>query len=426
MNTQLANSRPQNLEPVLNNTAMLTRPDSNISGTVADANANVDIAAEQTENEEQIQALMQSVREELQANLKSSSASVMGIAERIAREVARICDRSDRIQSSGQVESWQLALVKHRVQKIMDYYKLGSKQGRVELHSNLSVMVYRHVAPAQATFGFQGRCNLIEDFLQGFYIEVLRAFRREHQVAASYTPRTRVELAEYMAFSEQYAKRRINLPGRNSQQLVILRAQGFAKGQPPETSIDIELAVESAKGEENEAQSRSAAMQQVREQMVADAIDPAESVERDRVIEALLAYLEAQGQSDCVDYLTLKLQDLPAHEIDEILGLSSRQRDYLQQRFKYHVEKFSRTTNWQLVHEWLGADLDRNLGLSPQVWQQFVDQLSPKQQALVELKKRGADDVQIQAALKCTAKQAQKMWTQVLELAWQARNRAEG
>jgi hypothetical protein len=350
----------------------------------------------------------------------------MGIAERIAREVARICDRSDRIQSSGQVESWQLALVKHRVQKIVDYYKLGSKQGRVELHSHLSVMVYRHVAPAQATFGFQGRCNLIEDFLQGFYIEVLRAFRREHQVAASYTPRTRVELAEYMAFSEQYAKRRINLPGRNSQQLVILRAQGFAKGQPPETSIDIELAVESAKGEENEAQSRSAAMQQVREQMVADAIDPAESVERDRVIEALLAYLEAQGQSDCVDYLTLKLQDLPAHEIDEILGLSSRQRDYLQQRFKYHVEKFSRTTNWQLVHEWLGADLDRNLGLSPQVWQQFVDQLSPKQQALVELKKRGADDVQIQAALKCTAKQAQKMWTQVLELAWQARNRAEG
>ena len=167
------------------------------------------------------------------------------------------------------------------IEKIAGYYELGSKRGRSELHSNLSVIVYRHIAPSRARLGFQGRYSLIEDFLQGFYIEVLRAFRREHDVPQDYTPRTRVELAEYMAFTEQYAKRRISLPGRNSKQLIVLRAQGFANGQPPETSIDMELAVESGKSEEDESVSRSAAARQVREQMVSETIDPAESVMRE-------------------------------------------------------------------------------------------------------------------------------------------------
>ena len=117
---------------------------------------------------------------------------------------------------------------------------------------------------------------MIEDFLQGFYIESLRAFRREHGLEQSYTPKFKLELAEYMAFTEQYAKRQIGLPGRNRQRLIVLRAQGFAKGLPPETSLDIEMAVESPKSEEAEAFSRSSTAQQVREQMVSKTVDPAE------------------------------------------------------------------------------------------------------------------------------------------------------
>ncbi|MDY6936361.1 MAG: hypothetical protein SWY16_01740, partial [Cyanobacteriota bacterium] len=309
MKTKLVNSAPT-IAPTVQTTqtpvaiAQPTDRSSNVS------NESV------TEHELEIQALAQFVLQELQGGLKSSSRSAAAVAERIAREVTRICDKSNRIQNSGEVESWKISLARHRLNKIFTYYGLGSQKGRVELHSNLSVMVYRHVAPAKAQFGFQARYNLIEDFLQNFYVEVLRAFRREHDVAENYSPRTRVELAEYMAFTEQYAKRRISLPGRKSQQLVILRAQSFAKGQPPETSIDMELAVESAKGEENEMHSRSAAMQQVREQMVSEAVDPSEAVMRDRVIHTLMEYLTTQGQSDCADYLALKLEDLPAHEID--------------------------------------------------------------------------------------------------------------
>jgi hypothetical protein len=374
----------------------------------------------------QVTNLVQHLLSDFQSELPALSANVRSVITRIAVEVERICVKSDRIQTSGEVQSWRTTLARHRLEKCLSYYNLGSRRGRVELHSHLSTMVYRHIATNQTQMGFTARYGLIEDFLQGFYIEVLKAFRRENQLPAHYSPHTRLELAEYMAFTEHYAKRRITLPGRRSQQLVVLRAQGFANRQPPETALDLELAVESAKGEEAEIHSRSPVVQQVREQMVADAIDPTDSVVRDRVISELIIYLEAQGQSDCIDYLTLKLQDLSAPEIDEVLGLSTRQRDYLQQRFKYHVEKFSRSHRWQLVHQWLEADLDQNLGMPQQQWEIFLQQLAPDQQQLLRLKGDKLSDPDIAKALHCTPKQVHKRWVRLLELAWQMRNGAIG
>ena len=369
------------------------------------------------------QALVQVLIEDMEATIgKKSGKSALTVANRIAMEVERICGKSDRIQTSGIISSWQLTLARHRLQKCLQYYQLGSQQGRVELHSNLSVMVYRHITKNSSQLGYTARYNLIEDFLQGFYVETLKAFRRENQLTEDYTPRTRLELAEYMMFCEQYAKRRISLPGGINQRLIVLRAQSFARRQPPETSVDMEMAVELGRGEEAEIYSRNPALQQVREKMVAAAVDPSESVLRDRVIFELVQYLESQEQFDCIEYLNLKLQDLAASEIDTVLGLSPRQRDYLQQRFKYHLEKFSRSHKWQLVHQWLGADLDQNLGLSPSNWQAFVQQLSGEQQQLLELKHSGASDSEIAASLKCTAKQVQKRWQKILELAWKARN----
>ncbi len=372
-----------------------------------------------------ILALADFALKELEAEMKTATRSAQAVAMRIAKEVERICEKSNRIQISGEVEAWQITLAEHRLQKTLQYYHLGSKQGRVELHSHLAAMIYRHVASFRSNFNFQARYNMIEDFLQGFYIESLRAFRREHKVDITYQPRTQLELAEYMAFTEHYAKRQIGLPGRNRQRLIVLRAQGFAKGQPPETAIDIEMAVESGKGEDAEMYSRSPALQQVREQMVSETVDPADAVLRDRVVAELIAYLELQNQPECVSYLTLKLQDLSASEIDRVLGLSSRQRDYLQQRFKYHVEKFSRTQNWKLVHEWLGADVDQKLGMTSDKWEAFRAQLSPEQQQLLTMKRNQESDSAIATAINCTPKQVQKRWAQLLDLASQTRNSSQ-
>ncbi|MEH2287761.1 HetZ-related protein [Nostoc sp.] len=367
--------------------------------------------------------LIQLLSKEMQAQVKATPKCVEALAKRIAVEVERICDKSSRIQTSGEIKSWQMTLGRHRMQKCLRYYQLGSKQGRVELHSNLGAMVYRHVTMSGSELGFDARYSLIEDFLQAFYIEAIKAFRRENELPENHTPRTQLQLAEYMAFTEQYAKRRINLPGGANQQLIILRAQGFARRQPQETTVDIEMAVESAKGEEAESYQRNSAVQQLRSQMIAQTnFDPSEESERDRVITELMKYLESQGQSDCMNYLSLKLQDLSAPEIDQILGLTSRQRDYLQQRFKYHVEKFAKQHHWQLVHQWLGAGLEQKLGLSCQQWEIFVNQLTEQQQQILQLKTARENDVAIAKAIKCTPKQLQKRWTQLLELAWAIRN----
>lgn len=376
------------------------------------------------------QKLIDFLTADINEQISTSAKVVNAVATRLAIEVTRICRKSARIQSLGEVNSWQRSLAQNRVKKYVDYYRLGSRQGRVELHSRLSAIAYRYIAPARTQLGFQGRCTLLEDFLQGFYIEVLKAFRRENHMSADYTPRSRLELSEYMAFSEHYAKRRISLPGCYNQQLLVLRAQAFARRLPAETSVDIEMAVDSPKGD-NEAFFRSPAIQQIREKMVANATDPSESVLRDRIIAELVDYLEAQDQPACIDYLSLRLQDMAACEIDEVLGLSARQRDYLQQRFKYHVEKFAQSHRWELVHQWLGADLDKNFGLSPKEWQVYLDQLSAEQVKLLHLKQQqmqdpeqGPSDAEIAQQLKWTPKRVNRRWTKLISLAWKVRNQA--
>ena len=381
-----------------------------------------DVCPELMEENNDTEALTQVLLEELRTAVGSQTWQVKGVASRMAKEVERICRKSSRIQVSGQVHSWQLTLGRHRLQKCLSYYQLGSKQGRIELHSNLSAMVYRYVAPPQSQLGFQGRTNLIEDFLQEFYAESLKAFRRENDLTMDYTPRTQLELAEYMAFTEHYAKRRITLPKGNTQQLIVLRVQAFVRRQPAETSVDIEQAVEMPKGEQDQAMMQSSVMQQLRSQIVAETVDPSEEVLRERVILELLEYLKAQDQSDCADYLVLKMQDLAAPDIDIILGLTARQRDYLQQRFKYHVEKFARVSHWKLVHQWLGADLDQKLGMCSEQWETFLGQLSPQQQQLLELKQIAKQDEEIAKILKCTPKQVQRQWMSILETAWKFRN----
>ncbi|NEP12904.1 MAG: HetZ-related protein [Symploca sp. SIO2C1] len=372
------------------------------------------------------QALNELLLQEVLSQLGKIPSRAASVINRIVVEVERICDKSDRIQASGQIRKWQLSLGRHRLEKCLSYYKLGSKQGRVELHSNLSVMIYRHIALPQSQLGFSARYNLIEDFLQDFYTESLRVFRRENQLAADYTPRTQIELAEYMGFTEQYAKRRINLRSGNNQQLIILRAQTFAKRQPSETAVDIEQAMEFPKDEAAIEQNRSAITQQLRSHLIAETTDPYDFVLRDRVVQELVEYLEAQGHYDCANYLVLKLQDLAVSDIDAILGLTPRQRDYLQQRFKYHVEKFAHgSSHWKLVHQWLGADLDQKLGMSSQQWEVFVEQLDYPQQKLLSLKQLHLSDQKIAKTLGCTPKQVKKRWTKVLQLAWMTRNSIE-
>ena len=375
-----------------------------------------------------VEAIFQLLFNELQQSTRASEQNCREVAARLATEVMRICNESRRIQELGAVETWATKLACHRWQQCLNYYKLGSTGGRVELHSNLSAIVYRYITPPGASSIYENRLSLIEDFLQGFYVEALTAFRREGAMcllaptSSTYRPETLLELAEYLAFTERYAKRRIRLSGYRSQQLIILRAQTFVQKQPPETSVDMEQAAEGG-GAESEVSWDEALMQQVRQAMVTkeETVSPEDPL-RQSVINELMAYLQERQQEECADYFALRLQDLTTDEIEAIMGLTPRQRDYLQQRFKYHLIRFALFHRWELVHEWLEADLERNLGLTPQQWQAFQAQLEPQQLRLLEMKQKKLSERDIARSLGWTVTQVQKQWFKLLEKAWDLRN----
>ena len=366
------------------------------------------------------QPLSEILTEALQSHVRASSSQIAEVAGRISVEIDRICAKSDRIQNSGISESWRIGLARHRVSKCLYYYQLGSRRGRVELQSHLSSIVYRYITIPQSQLGFQARYSLIEDFLQEFYTESLKVFRRESELGDTYSPRSLLQLAEYMVFTESYAKRKIHIRYGSSQQLIVLRAQTFAKRQPKETSVDIEQAFDTAKDDDGDAGSKM--MQQIRAKMVSDNPDSSDGVLRDRVVKELITYLEAQDRSDCADYLLLKLEDLSATEIEKTMGLSARERDYLQQKFKYHVEKFARVANWELVHQWLGAEIDQKLGLTDKQWDILAVQLSVEQQSLLKLKQSNHSNESIMKSLRLTEKKFQLRWSELLNMAAQVRN----
>lgn len=367
-----------------------------------------------------VDAFTQFLCDELREKTSSSERVCWAVAGRLSHEVQRICRESDRIQASGEVAVWAKSLGKHRLDQCLHYYRLGSRQGRIDLHSTLSAIVYRHMTLPQVQTSYQARISLIEDFLQGFYVEALGSFRRENQLTDQYQPRTLLELAEFMAFAERYGKRRIPLPGNRSQQLIILRAQTFVRQQPPELAIDITQAMDYG-GEADDVRP-AASHQRIREELLAQGEDTPEHSLRDEVIGALLAYLKERDQEDCADYFTLRLLDLPTQDIEGLLNLTPRQRDYLQQRFKYHLLRFALSHHWQLVHEWLGVDLETNLGLTPQQWQRWRQTLTPSQTELLRLKQDGVTDGDAAKQLGLTNTQLHKQWTKLLAQAWEIRN----
>jgi DNA-binding protein Fis len=362
---------------------------------------------------------------ELKQSTRSSEYQCVQVANRLVAEARRICEESKRIQASGEINKWMMNLAKNRLQQCLKYYNLGSRSGRIELHSTLSAIVYRYITPPQIQSSYQARLILIEDFLQAFYVESLNAFRREAKLGETFSPQALLELAEYMAFTERYGKRRITLSGGRIQQLIILRAQTFSQQQPPETLVDIEQAAEGTSLEVNYIENDTS-IHEVRQAMVTPESENAEDSLRENVVQELIAYLEERQQKDCADYFSLRLQDLPTQEIEAILGLTPRERDYLQQRFKYHLMRFALSHRWELVHEWLEADLDRNLGLTPAQWQQFQEKLEPDQKELLRLKQQGLPDTEIAQKLDCTVNQVNKRWFKLLNLAWEIRNGSSG
>lgn len=376
-----------------------------------------------------MEAIFELLFNELRRSTRASEQNCREVAARLATEVMRICEQSQRIQNLGEVEVWAAKLARHRLQQCLHYYYLSVPAARMDLHSTLSAIVYRYITPSRTSSAYQRRLTLIEDFLQGFYVEALTAFRREGAnceaapINPTYTPKTLLELAEFLSFTERYAKRRIPISSRSRQQLIILRAQAFVQQQPSETLIDMEQVADSGSLESPSQNMDEALLRQVGEMMLVQEQGINQQAQlRQSVITELINYLEEHQQQDCVEYFVLRLNDSSTKEIETIMNLTPRQRDYLQQRFKYHLIRFALLHRWELVHEWLEAELDKNLGLTPQQWQTFLSRLDPQQRTLLELKREKLSDQEIAQRLKWSVSHTQKQWFRLLEQAWDIRN----
>ena len=92
------------------------------------------------ETHQSVDGIYQLLLIELKDAAKTSEQACQEVAHRLHQEVVRICEESQRIQDSGEVLSWATALAKHRLEQCIHYYKLGSRRGRVDLHSTLSAI----------------------------------------------------------------------------------------------------------------------------------------------------------------------------------------------------------------------------------------------------------------------------------------------
>jgi len=368
--------------------------------------------------------LQTKIEAEFFKHLRCKPAGIGFVSQRLSKKIETTCIRSNHIQNSGVVNHWEMTLIRHHTQKFSYYYLLRANQRRIKLHHLLSSMAYSHIG---RNLNYHARQALLEDFLQDFYIETLQAFRREYSFASTYCPKTRVELAEYMAYSELYAKRKIFIQREKSKQLIVLRAQAFFRRQPPETVIDMTVVEGGTKSEKDELNCNSWVTQKVREKIAVEDCQPEDLQMREIIIKSLLTFLKKQKQSDCVRYLRLKIQGYTAPEIDEILDITPKSRDHLQQRCKYQIEKFSQQHEWELVHQWLEASLDNCLGMTSSKWTLFLTTLPTDLKVLIDYKNRQMREPDytneaIAKDLNWSSSKVKRNWRKILKLAQNYRN----
>jgi lipoprotein NlpI len=165
---------------------------------------------------------------ELRRSTQAPEPICQAIADRLANEINQRCATDKRFQATGiDLNACLTALAEHRLQACLHYYHLGSRQGRVELHSTLAALVYPDLVPKSAA-NAPVELTRVEDFLQEFYIEALAALCQAANLPSTYQPHSMLELAEYMAFTERYAKQPMRLTDDREQPFIVMRAKAFA------------------------------------------------------------------------------------------------------------------------------------------------------------------------------------------------------
>lgn len=106
---------------------------------------------------------------------------------------------------------------------------------------------------------------------------------------------------------------------------------------------------------------------------------------REDVKQKFLSYLKDGIEPVAAQWLELHLQGKSQEAIAVALDLPIKQVYRLREKISYHATRvFAVKSQPDLVSTWLGASIEQNLGLAPQEWQLFWNELTLDQKQLIE------------------------------------------
>lgn len=145
---------------------------------------------------------------------------------------------------------------------------------------------------------------------------------------------------------------------------------------------------------------------------------------RVKVQREFMTYLEEQVEPLAAQWLQLYLQGCTQEAIAETLKVPIKQIYRLREKVSYHaIRVFSVKSQPELVAHWLETSLkEHNLGLTPNQWQSFWDNLTPPQQQLLTLLREGAKVETIAQQLKWKTSQVTSEWSKLYLAALDLRN----
>jgi hypothetical protein len=357
--------------------------------------------------------LLTAVAQHLQERTQFALPICEQVANRLVTEYALMATKSVQLQrlSIEERDGQILNALSFQVGRIGEYTELRTQQ---RIWAKLMAVLRNQCSglAVSAEWSANKRDPLIQVFLTEYLAKVWQQFRKERELPNHYQPRHPLQIAEWAAFAERYSRRQIRWRDPNGNQceerLIRLRALDFNKKLTRDEKIFTSL--------DNEGL----------DNIVIDREAPAEVQDRQllqaKLVKQLIDCLKERQQEDVVRYFALLLSDTPTSEIQAILGLTTEERESLQERYKFHKDECLFRRYWRERLEALGHDLE-TLGLTTSELQAWCAKLPPEQRAIWEGLKHNESEAGIAASLQISVKKMQSLWRNALLSAEKFRNR---
>lgn len=259
----------------------------------------------------------------------------------------------------------------------------------------------------------------VTEFINHFLLETLYRFKREINIDINNIDR-RLSDAETIAFTDIYSKRNIRVCNKRHL-LVSLRYKTYClkKSNFHESIIDF--------GDISQTNENNMKMLPLIERINEKTIHDShrliwETYNNQSILSRFIDYLKKDNQQDCIDYIRVYLAGFDTREIEYTLGIDTDSRDNLQQRVRYQATKFATRVDWELVHDWIGANPKCNMGLNSSKYQQLFDQLDEIESKILQLLTTEQSFKYISSSLNMTEFKVSKAWERVLLKAHKIRN----